>query len=145
MTYKKIYEVLTSVKTLIESKALLQEVLIVNLTGFDNLLNLLPHLTQFPVAVLTIGGGEFSDKIAERDLEIAVIVVDEFCASNEAKAQSSCHLLDELTSMLQSKLPGQFLRIDDSIVKLDAFEAVPLTGDLAAWKLTVKVKNGFLR
>jgi len=145
MRFKKIYDVMSSVKALIESKALLQEVLVVNLTSYDNLLALLPYLTNFPAAAITLGSADFSDKIADREMEIAVIVVDEFCATNDAKAQSSCHVLDELTEMLQSNVPGQFLRLDDSIIKLDGIDAVEVDPSHAAWKLTVKVKNAFLR
>ena len=71
--------------------------------GYENLFALMPELTAFPAAIIACGGG-YQDA-AIRELEVAIIIVDEF--QSYGSAESGHALLDRVSQSLTGESPGQ--------------------------------------
>lgn len=115
---------------------LFREVRVLCLSGYEHLFQLLPELSFFPAAIVCVGGGDFSDVNAYRELELAVIVVDELRLV-EDQAQASYALLDKVSSALTGIVPGVPLEIDEVQYFLKDFRSLELDNSHVAYVFTV--------
>ena len=115
---------------------LFREVRVLCLSGYEHLFQLLPELSFFPAAIVCVGGGDFSDVNAYRELELAIIVVDELRLV-EDQAQASYALLDKVSSALTGDVPGVPLELDEVQYFLKDFRSLELDNSHVAYVFTV--------
>ncbi len=126
-----------------DEQPLFKEIRTVVISGYENLFELLPDLTMFPAAVVACGGGEFPHNAAARELEIAVIVIDEFQVTSE-QAASGYKLLDQVTGGLTGSRPGTALKLENHHFLMQSFMPLELDSTHTAFKFELKATAGFV-
>lgn len=112
------------------------------LSGNANLFGLLPELTLFPVAVVSVGAMVPEHTAAARTLEIQVTVIDEFRVS--AGDLGTYELVDLTGSSLSGSLPGEALRLGGGHLVLERIEPLNLDGSHTAWCIKINAKTSLI-
>jgi hypothetical protein len=113
------------------------------LSGFSNLIELLPELSLFPAAVITAGSIRPIDQGATRETEVSIIVVDEFrCSADDTRG---FNLIDRTVARLSSDIPGQPLTIGRVHFVFHSVTPLDLSStEHCAWNLTFIAKSSFI-
>ena len=121
---------------------LYQDVRCVVMSGFSNLIELLPELTHFPAAVITSGNIRPINIGATRETEIAIIVIDEFRVSPDDL--SGINLIDKTLELLSPELPGQVLKLGKAHLIFHSVTPIDLSDmQHTAWNITFTAKTSF--
>ena len=114
------------------------------LSGFSNLIELLPELTHFPAAVITAGSIRPLNIGATRETEVSVIIIDEFRSSADETAGAD--LIDRTLSLLSPDSPGQPLTIGRVHYVFHSVTPLDLTDmQHCALNLTFTAKTSFIK
>lgn len=122
---------------------LLAEVRTACITGYENLFALLPDLAVFPAAVVAAGSLSYPEMAAVREVELAVIVVDEFRPSPEA-AVAGYGLVDRVSASLTGSRPAAALKLGSTHLISEGVQPLELDGGHTAWQFTYRATSGFL-
>ena len=120
-----------------------QEVRGIVMSSPANLWELVPELSFFPCAVITSGLARPLDYGATREVEIAVIVIDEFRTDSENL--SGYDLIDRTFSELSPPLPGAPLKLENINYVWQSTTPVELIDSQhTAWNITFAAKMSFV-
>ncbi len=122
---------------------LFKDVRVCCISGYRNLFKVLPDLSLFPACIIAVGGAEYPDNFATRELEVAILIVDEFRVVSD-QAASSYALLETVSQAFTSEVPGQRLQIENFNIKLIDIRPLDLDSELAAWHASLNVTTGFV-
>ena len=125
------------------AQPLLREIRTACITGYENLFALLPDLTAFPAAIVAAGNLSFPEMATVREVELAVIIIDEFRASPEL-AVAGYDLVDRFAGCLTGPFPGAALELDGVHFITEGIQPLELDGDHTGWQYTLKATAGFL-
>lgn len=115
---------------------LFPEVRTVCLSSYEHLFNFLPDLRFMPAALVCVGGAEYREANAWRELEVAVIVIDAL-NTGDNQAEAPYAMLDAVSAALTGDTPGQPLAIDNVNYLLDDFRSLKLDNSHVAWVFTL--------
>lgn len=119
-----------------------QEVRGIVMSGPANLWELVPEISFFPCAVITSGLAQPLDHGATREVEIAVIVIDEFRADSGDLA--GYDLIDRTFAELSPQLPGAPLKLENIHYVWQSTTPVELIDSQhTAWNITFSAKMSF--
>lgn len=125
-----------------EPERLIKDIRAACICGYENLFALMPELTAFPAAIIACGGGYYQDA-AIRELEVAIIIVDEF--QSYGSAESGYALLDRVSQSLTGESPGQHLKIGNINYLLRSFDPLELDSAHTAFLFDIQATAAFLR
>ena len=127
---------------LTETTRLIKDIRAACICGYENLFALMPELTAFPAAIIACGGGYYQDA-AIRELEVAIIIIDEF--QSYGSAESGYALLDRVSKSLTGESPGQHLKIGNINYLLRNFDPLELDSAHTAFLFDIKATAAFSR
>lgn len=122
---------------------LFQEVRPAVITSYENLFEVIPELTFFPCAILAAGVITPTNMAATREVEIAVLVIDEFkpCPTD----LSGITLIEKTAHVLSGDNPGQALKIENIHFVFDSITPLELDAQHTGWNITLIAKMSFIR
>lgn len=123
--------------------ALFQLVRPAAITSYGNLFEVIPELTFFPCAVLASGVITPTNMAATREVEIAVLVIDEFRPS--PGDLSGILLVEKTVQCLTGDLPGQALKIENINFVFDSVQPLELDSLHCGWNITLIAKMAFIQ
>ena len=138
-------EILEQIRTVLadDRTPMFSEVRCAVLSGYSNLIELLPELTHFPAAVITAGSIRPLNIGTTRETEVSVIVIDRFRSSADETAGFT--LIDRTLARLSPGQPGQPLTIGRVHFVFHSVTPLDLTDmQHCAWNITFTAKTSFI-
>lgn len=125
------------------SEALLfRDVRIAAITSYEQLFEIIPHLSRFPAAVVCIGHGRFQDDYTVRQVNVGIMIVDKFRASNKDAAEGIWHALDRTQDSFLTDSVGTYVEIEGVTYSPETWRPITLkSSKLSAFLIEVETLN----
>ncbi len=121
---------------------LFKEVRVAAISSYGNLFELLPDISIFPAAIVAVGSMSYQENAVIRELDISVIVIDNFRVS-ATDTMSTYELLDEVSTALTPPQPGGYLKLGKATLLAQEFQVLELDSMHTAWQFTLKATTSF--
>lgn len=122
---------------------LFSEVKIAAISGYNNLFEALPSLSTFPAAIIAIGNVDHLEQGVIREIEIHIIIIDEFRLSL-TDVNSTFELLDSVSSKLTPEVPGGILKLGGAVIIAQYMEVLELDSQHNGYHFTLKATTSFI-
>ena len=99
MSFRTINNMAADLQTLVSDADIVKEVHIAAITSYESLYDFIPTLGRVPAAVVCLGIGEFTGDLAARNLDVGILIVDDFAATREAQALSIWTILENVNNL----------------------------------------------